>query len=74
MARKAMEKANDPKTRRQIDDARQKLARRRGGSGGAEASPAPEHSDPGPSPHRATHDSAPDAIDAGRDEPPTRHG
>ena len=48
MAQKAMEKAKDPKTRQQIDDARQKLARKRGGSGGSAPAPAPERSEPGP--------------------------
>ena len=38
MAQKAMEKAKDPKTRRQVDDARQKLAEKRGGSGGSGSS------------------------------------
>jgi uncharacterized membrane protein YgcG len=38
MARTAMEKAKDPKTRRQIDDARQKLTQRRGGSGDSDSS------------------------------------
>jgi len=41
MAQKAMEKAKDPKTRRQIDDARQKLAHKRGGSGGSGSSGGP---------------------------------
>jgi hypothetical protein len=41
MARTAMEKAKDPKTRRQIDDARQKLTHKRGGSGGSETSSTP---------------------------------
>ncbi|MDQ3608746.1 MAG: hypothetical protein M3459_07585 [Actinomycetota bacterium] len=47
MARKAMEKANDPKTRRQIDDARHKLARKRGGSSGSGTAPKRSELDPG---------------------------
>lgn len=43
MAQKAMEKAKDPKTRRQIDDARQKLAHKRGGGPG----PSGGRPDPG---------------------------
>ncbi|MEJ7781314.1 MAG: hypothetical protein WKF99_02005 [Solirubrobacteraceae bacterium] len=46
MAQKAMEKAKDPKTRQQVDDARQKLARKRGGSSGS--GPASKPPEPGP--------------------------
>jgi hypothetical protein len=45
MAHKAMEKAKDPQTRRQIDDARQKLTHKRDGSGGSDS--AGGTSDPG---------------------------
>ncbi len=52
MAQKAMEKAKDPKTRQQVDDARGKLARKRGGSGERGGSggsgPASKPPEPGP--------------------------